>query len=1095
MGNISLSGATSATTGVSLTSNGTSNNYTGIIINTYGNVTVTGNASNASWTNFSISRGSQGGTGTTTWNLYGDISMSNATTQNSNTGGAKFVSAKSGTQNLTFTSVTFGGGGFPDSVSSVTTLNVGNSVIGGNGNFTLNSGATLITAHKGGIDSSIATTGTKTLSTAANYAFNGSSAQVTGILLPTTVKNLIINNSSGVSLSNHVVVSDTVTLTSGNLLLDTNYVIAGFVSGGSMSSYVSTDSAVGYLRIPNVGSTQVLFPTGTAVEGYSPVWITNSASADTFKVAAAVDSSAAVGGGRVKVKWNISEAAAGASNCALQFGWIPGAENASFSANRSASSKIFYLTGTTDIEAGSGSYTKQLSTQPYTVARGGITSLGTFGIGSFALSSALYRSNAPSGGNWSNASSWQVWSGSSWVAASTAPTGTETKITIQSTDSIAVDIPVTLVDTLDNQGKINGKSNLTFGANALYQHDQDGGSIPTATWDSASTCLVTGTVATAPSNANQNFYNVVWNCPSQTANLNLGWNGITIGGNITVTNTGTGRWQLCAPAVGSSATVTINGNVNVSGGQFTTNGTSNANTTIVIDHYGNINVTAGNFSISRGSQGGTGTAVWNLHSGNFSMSNATTANSNASGAKFVFSKQGTQTITLGSGNTLTALPIEVSSGTTLHLDTNVIAGSGVFIADSGATIETKLATGINGTLTNTGGITLSRKANFTYDGTLPQVTGTVLPDTVNSLTIADSNGVVLTNPTLINGVLTLTAGLFNNIIPFTLGPSGSIAYAGGRLLLPYSLKVVTIAVARQDTNHDYIPDYLGDTLKVFGIVTSPNLGSTYTSYFIEDSTAGIDVYTGSAVMNFKMGDSVFVIGAIKQNRGLTEISPLAADSIHFWYLKHNATVPKPKLLTLHQYVMNPEGYEGLLIQVDTLYKASGTWGSGATIDLMNSSKADTAYLYINANTDVGGAAEPQYPINVVGIASQYTTSSSVYNNGYEIIPRDTSDIIPIKLVGVENNLNDIPKDFYISQNYPNPFNPSTTINFGLPKASEVQIEVYNILGQRLAVLADGKMEAGNHTVVFNGDRFASGVYFYVMRAGDRTFKEKMLLIK
>lgn len=575
----------------------------------------------------------------------------------------------------------------------------------------------------------------------------------------------------------------------------------------------------------------------------------------------------------------------------------------------------------------------------------------------------------------------------------------------------------------------------------------------------------------------------------------MGWNKNTIGGNISVVNTGTGRWQMCAPLADSSAAVTINGNVNVSGGQFTTNGTSNNYTAIVIDHYGNINVTGGNFSISRGSQGGTGTTVWYLHSGNFSMSNATTSNSNSSGAKFVFSKQGIQTITLGAGNTLTALPIEVASGTTLDLDTNVIAGSGVFIADSGATIETKLAAGINGTLMNSGGITLSRKANFTYDGTIPQVTGAVLPDTVNSLTIADSSGVVLTNPTLINGVLTLKAGLFNNIIPFTLGPSGSIAYAGGRLLLPYSVKIVTIAVARQDTNHDYIPDNLNDTLKVFGIVTSPNLGSTYTSYFIEDSTAGIDVYTGGAVMNFKLGDSVFVIGTIKQNRGLTEISPLAADSLHFWYLKHNATVPKPKLLTLHQYAINAEGYEGLLIQVDTLYKASGTWGSGATIGLMNSTKADTAYLYINANTDVAGATEPQYPINVVGVASQYTTSSSVYNNGYEIIPRDTTDIVHLKIVGVVNNPNDIPKDFYISQNYPNPFNPSTTIDFGLPKESDVQIEVYNILGQRLAVLVDGKMEAGNHAVVFDGDRFASGVYFYVMRAGDKIFKEKMLLIK
>jgi Family of unknown function (DUF5689)/Secretion system C-terminal sorting domain len=637
----------------------------------------------------------------------------------------------------------------------------------------------------------------------------------------------------------------------------------------------------------------------------------------------------------------------------------------------------------------------------------------------------------------------------------------------------------------------------TFDSGSVYDHAMNAGSLPTGKWNTGSTLKMTGVTAKAPSNGNQNFYNVIWNCPGQSANLNLGWNGNTIGGDITVLSTGSGRWQLCAPTAGNSATVAINGNVNVSGGHFTTNGTGNGNTTILVNHYGNVNVTGGEFSISRGSQGGTGTSVWDLHSGNFSLSNGTSANSNSAGAKFVFSKQGTQTLTLGPGDTLTALPIEVSSGTTLDLDTNVVAGSGLFTADSGATIITRLASGFNGNLTNTGAITLSRKSNFTYSGVVAQVTGTFLPDTLNSLTIDDSAGVTLTKPTLINGILTLKAGVFNNTIPFTLGTGGSIVYAGGRLLIPLSLRTVTIAEARKDTNNDLIPDYLAskDTLKVFGIVTSPNMGSTYTSYYIQDSTAGIDVYTGGAVMNFKVGDSVFVIGTIKQNRGLTEISPLVADSIHFWYLKHNAKVPTPKRITLHQYVMNSESYEGSLIEVDSLYKASGTWGSGASIYLTNPSKADTAVMYINANTNVAGADEPVYPVNVVGIASQFSSGSTVYNNGYEIIPPDTSDIVHIELVGVDSKPNNIPKDFYISQNYPNPFNPSTTIEFGLPRASAVQVVVYNILGQRLAVLVDQRMEAGNHQVVFNGDRFASGVYFYVMRAGDRTFKEKMLLVK
>jgi hypothetical protein len=205
--------------------------------------------------------------------------------------------------------------------------------------------------------------------------------------------------------------------------------------------------------------------------------------------------------------------------------------------------------------------------------------------------------------------------------------------------------------------------------------------------------------------------------------------------------------------------------------------------------------------------------------------------------------------------------------------------------------------------------------------------------------------------------------------------------------------LATIAQARVDANSDGIPDHkvTGDTLMIYGIVTSPNMGSTYTSYYIQDATAGIDVYK-STTMSFSVGDSVFVIGTITQNHGLTEISPLAADSAHFGYLKHKATVPAPKHITLHQYALNGEAYEGSLIEVDSLYKLGGSWGSGATDSVTNLTKLDTALIYINANTDVASFKEPKYPINLVGIASQYSSGASVVTGGYEIIPPDSIDI-------------------------------------------------------------------------------------------------------
>lgn len=85
--------------------------------------------------------------------------------------------------------------------------------------------------------------------------------------------------------------------------------------------------------------------------------------------------------------------------------------------------------------------------------------------------------------------------------------------------------------------------------------------------------------------------------------------------------------------------------------------------------------------------------------------------------------------------------------------------------------------------------------------------------------------------------------------------------------------------------------------------------------------------------------------------------------------------------------------------------------------------------------------------------------------------------------------------FRLDQNYPNPFNPSTLINFSLPQAGDIKLSVYNILGQRVAVLANGKFTAGTHTVRFDGTGLASGMYLYRLEAGNLVTQKKMMLVK
>jgi hypothetical protein len=89
----------------------------------------------------------------------------------------------------------------------------------------------------------------------------------------------------------------------------------------------------------------------------------------------------------------------------------------------------------------------------------------------------------------------------------------------------------------------------------------------------------------------------------------------------------------------------------------------------------------------------------------------------------------------------------------------------------------------------------------------------------------------------------------------------------------------------------------------------------------------------------------------------------------------------------------------------------------------------------------------------------------------------------------------IPTTFALDQNFPNPFNPATTIEFALPHQGHVTLEVFNILGQKVATLVDEARPAGYYTVKFNGAGLASGLYFYRLSAGEATLLKKMLMIK
>lgn len=99
-------------------------------------------------------------------------------------------------------------------------------------------------------------------------------------------------------------------------------------------------------------------------------------------------------------------------------------------------------------------------------------------------------------------------------------------------------------------------------------------------------------------------------------------------------------------------------------------------------------------------------------------------------------------------------------------------------------------------------------------------------------------------------------------------------------------------------------------------------------------------------------------------------------------------------------------------------------------------------------------------------------------------------------VSNEDVISDLPDVFLLNQNYPNPFNPTTNIRYQLPKSASVVLEVYNSIGSKVATLENAQKAAGVHTISFNASNYASGMYFYTLRANGQVIStKKMLLIK
>ncbi len=162
-------------------------------------------------------------------------------------------------------------------------------------------------------------------------------------------------------------------------------------------------------------------------------------------------------------------------------------------------------------------------------------------------------------------------------------------------------------------------------------------------------------------------------------------------------------------------------------------------------------------------------------------------------------------------------------------------------------------------------------------------------------------------------------------------------------------------------------------------------------------------------------------------------------------------------------------------------------------EIVNSVLGDTANIFLIYNLN-GKVIPPGTEITLGRLENTNTTFSIK-----EVVVSDANGKTLLTNI-INNGEASIPVEYYLSQNYPNPFNMETRIEFGLPITSDVEINIYNILGQRIKTIINKEMSAGKHIIKWNGKNdggsvVSSGVYIYQMKANQFIANKKLMLLK
>lgn len=279
--------------------------------------------------------------------------------------------------------------------------------------------------------------------------------------------------------------------------------------------------------------------------------------------------------------------------------------------------------------------------------------------------------------------------------------------------------------------------------------------------------------------------------------------------------------------------------------------------------------------------------------------------------------------------------------------------------------------------------------------------------------------------------------------------------------------------------HSNITAYGGKLKTIEGIITigAGVLRNDMTSCYIQDGSGrGLNLFNYAMDPNLTRGTKIKLIGEVE-----LYLSTLEIKDFKYTIISSDNALPAPIAAT--PSTAKNDNYEGTLVTITGELSEIKEFDGSKNMILTDGTN--------NAIVKVWGATGINASSYSVGTDYAITGVGNKFSDEHQLLVGYASDIND--QVGICPDC--VPESFAINKAYPNPFNPTTTIEFSLLDASDFEVSVYNITGQKMDILVSGYADAGVYEYVWNAADFTSGVYFIRLTADNNIATQKVVLIK